>query len=141
MNLQDRRLAPPDSLRSGWFVVTGILEVATGLALVVMPSLVSDILLGQSIAPGAGETIARVAGAALASVGASCWLSRGIGDEDRASPVLGPMLVYNLAVVCILLQGRTTTGTVGIAFWPAIIVHVVMAAWVCRIWHPRRVAS
>jgi hypothetical protein len=61
--------------------VTGVLEAVTGLALLVMPSVVVELLLGAAPGTPVGITVSRVAGVALLTLGVACWLAR----EDLAS--------------------------------------------------------
>ena len=138
--LQEKRLVPQGRFHAGWLAVTGVLEATTGVALIVAPSLVCDVLLGQSLDPGPGQTVARVAGIALVALGAACGLSRSTLTK-AVSPVVGPMLFYNLAIVFLLLQSRAETGVVGMAFWPAIGLHIAMAVWCCLTWRPGRTAG
>ena len=56
--------------------VTGVLETATGLALLAIPSVVVDLLLGSSESTPPGVTVSRVAGVALVALGVACWLAR-----------------------------------------------------------------
>jgi hypothetical protein len=53
----------------------------TGLALLVMPSVVVELLLGAAPGTPVGITVSRVAGVALLTLGVACWLAR----EDLAS--------------------------------------------------------
>ena len=65
-------------------VLAAIGEAATGLALLVAPSLVGELLLGQETT-GVAIVVARVAGIALIALAVACW---------PGPPVLG-MLVYS----------------------------------------------
>ena len=47
-------------------------EAATGLALLIVPSLVGQLLLGAELT-GIAVTVARVAGIALIALGIACW--------------------------------------------------------------------
>ena len=49
-----------------------IAEAATGVALVIVPALVGQLLLGAELA-GAAIPVARVAGIALIALGIACW--------------------------------------------------------------------
>jgi hypothetical protein len=49
-----------------------VAEAATGLALLVVPSLVGQLLLGQQLA-GVTRPVARITGIALIALGVSCW--------------------------------------------------------------------
>ena len=53
-------------------VLTAILEVATGMALLIVPSFVSRLLLGEELS-GVAIPVARVTGIALIGLGLSCW--------------------------------------------------------------------
>jgi hypothetical protein len=55
-------------------VLDSALEVATGVALIVHPSLVVRVLLGAGLS-GGGIAVGRVAGLALLSLGLACWPS------------------------------------------------------------------
>ena len=47
-------------------------ETGTGLALLIVPSLVGQLLLGEQLA-GVAIPVARVAGIALIALGIACW--------------------------------------------------------------------
>ena len=68
-------------------VLAAVGEVATGVALLLVPSLVGQLLLGVELT-GVAVTVARVAGIALIGLGVACW---------PGPPRLG-MLVYSAAV-------------------------------------------
>ena len=72
-------------------VIAAVLEIATGLALLLAPALVGELLLGAAVA-GIAATIARVAGIALIGLGIACW---------PGPPNLG-MLIYSTGVALVL---------------------------------------
>ena len=79
-------------------------EAATGLALLLVPSLVGRLLLGEDLA-GIAIPVARVAGIALVALGIACW----------PGPARIGMLVYSAAVTLYLAylglrrrRGRST---------------------------------
>jgi hypothetical protein len=104
--------------------ITAIIEGATGLGLLVVPSMIARVLLGATLDAPVAVTVARVAGAALVSLGVACWLSR---DDGRALVVA--MLFYNVAAVAILAYAAVGLALSGIALWPAVILHTALAAW------------
>ena len=53
-------------------IFAAIGEAATGLALLIVPSLVGQLLLGEQLA-GVAIPAARVAGIALIALGIACW--------------------------------------------------------------------
>lgn len=111
------------------FAVMALLEVPTGLALMVFPSELVPLLLGTSPETPVGLVIARVTGAALASLGAACWLARRDEASRAARGLIGAMSFYNGAVVAILLYAGIGLGLTGIVLWPVIVLHAVVAGW------------
>jgi hypothetical protein len=69
------------------FVVTAVVELATGLALLGLPAVVLASLLG--IQPATADTliVARIAGAALLAIGVACALARDDGGLPPDPPV------------------------------------------------------
>lgn len=101
--------------------VAAIAETLTGAALLAAPSMVSQLLLGSSLA-GVAVPVARVAGIALIGLGIACW---------PGPPILG-MLAYGAGVATYLgwlgLWGEAS----GPLLWPAVVLHVILAALMLR---------
>jgi hypothetical protein len=95
--------------------------MATGLALLVVPSLVGQLLLGEALA-GVAIPVARVAGIALIGLGIACW---------PGTPLLG-MLTYGSAVALYLAYRGLTGVSSGILLWPAVVVHLALTALLIR---------
>jgi hypothetical protein len=95
-------------------------EAATGAALLIVPSIVVRVLLGESPA-GVAVAVARVAGIALVALGIACW----------GRPSLG-MLIYSAAVGVYLAALGVAGGAAGVLLWPAVVLHVVLAALLAR---------
>ena len=72
-------------------IFAAVAEAATGLALLVVPSLVGQLLLGEELT-GVAIPVARVAGIVLVALGFACW---------PGPPLIG-MLIYS-AVVALYL--------------------------------------
>ena len=96
-------------------------EIATGLALLVVPSLVGQLLLGEQLA-GVAIPVARVAGIAVIGLGIACW---------PGTPLIG-MLVYSTAVALYLAFVGLAGGAGGLLLWPAVVLHLVLAAFLIR---------
>ena len=96
-------------------------EIATGLALLVVPSLVGQLLLGEQLA-GVAIPVARVAGIALIGLGIACW---------PGTPLIG-MLVYSTAVALYLAFVGFAGGAGGLLLWPAVALHVALTALLIR---------
>jgi len=110
-------------------VVTAIVEAVTGLALLLSPSLPASMLLGSSLDTPAALTVGRVAGAALLSLGAACWLGRRDDTRRGATGLVAAMLLYNAAVTALLAYARIGLDLFGIVLWPAVALHGVLGAW------------
>jgi hypothetical protein len=109
--------------------VTGALEAATGLVLLMAPSVLVELLLGAAPGTSAGVTVSRVAGVALLALGVACWLAREDAAGRAAKGLVAAMLLYNVAVVAILVLAWMSLGLFGIAFWPVVLAHTGLAAW------------
>jgi hypothetical protein len=97
-------------------VLAALGEAATGLALLIVPSLVARLLLGEHLA-GAAVPVARVAGIALVGLGIACW---------PGPPQVG-FLVYSTAVALYLAYLGLSGGAAGILLWPAVTLHVSLS--------------
>ena len=110
-------------------MVTAGIEAATGLGLLASPALIARVLLGTPLDGAPGAIVARIAGAALVSLGVVFWFAR---DEGASRAVRGPitaMLVYNGAAVAILAYAGAGAGLAGVLLWPAVALHSVLAIW------------
>ena len=109
--------------------ITGIIETATGLALLVLPATVVRLLLGSPLESSPEIVIARVAGAALLALGVACWLGRNDIHSAAARGLVAAMLLYNVGAVVILGAAGVNGQNVGIALWPAVLLHAAMSVW------------
>ena len=110
-------------------IVTAVIEVGAGLALLGFPSAAAMLLLGTPLDTPAALTVARVAGAGLLALGVACWLARGDTQSPAARGLVGAMLLYNVAAVAVLAFAGIGFGLHGALLWPAVILHAGMAAW------------
>jgi hypothetical protein len=108
--------------------LTALIEAATGLALIAAPAFVVRLLLGGELL-GAGVPLGRVAGMALLSLGIACWLASFDIESCAARGIVSAMVLYNLGVLLILSAVGLQSQPVGIALWPAVILHAAMAVW------------
>ena len=67
-------------------ILTAVAEAATGVALLIVPSLVGRLLFGEELT-GVAIPVARVTGIALIALGVACW----------PGPPLVGMLTYSAA--------------------------------------------
>lgn len=107
-------------------------EAATGVALIVAPTLVARVLLGTELSAVA-IVVGRVAGISLLSLGIACWP----GKEPNRAP-LGGMTTYGLLVTLYLSYQGISREWVGPLLWPAIALHAVLTLLLARAWFIRR---
>ena len=105
------------------FVFAAVAEAATGLALLIVPSLVGQLLLGEELT-GVAIPIARVAGLGLIGLGIACW---------PGPPIIG-MLAYSSLVALYLAYLGIAGGLAGVLLWPAVALHVVLSALLGGVW-------
>jgi hypothetical protein len=98
-------------------------EAATGLALLIVPSLVGRLLFGEELA-GVGIPVARVTGIALITLGIACW---------PGPPLLG-MLIYSAVVALYLAYVGFAGGFTGAFLWPAVVLHAILSFFLARLW-------
>ena len=111
-----------------FLTLTAIIEAATGLALIAVPAIVVRLLLGAEIS-GASIPLGRVAGAALLALGVACWLARDDTQSRTARGLVVAMLMYNIVATAVLAFAGIGLGLHGVALWPAVVLHAVMAIW------------
>src|SRR5207247_6059796 len=109
--------------------LTAIIEAATGLGLMAVPSVVVRLLLGSPLDTSAAAMLARVAGAALLALGVACWLARDDTQSRAARGLVVAMLMYNIPATAFLAFAGIGVGLHGEALWHAVVLHAVMAIW------------
>ena len=109
-------------------IVTAIMEVGVGLALLFAPSLVTQLLFAADIT-GAAIPLGRIAGILLLALSAAWWLARGDAESHAGRALLTAALIYDVGVmgICVILVIQSQY--VGILLWPVIIIHMAMAVW------------
>jgi len=110
-------------------IVTALVETATGLILLVSPTLVVAFLLGVSLDAPAALVVARMAGAAVLSLGCACWLARNDPPRGAARALVAAMLLYNVGAVVVLRDAGIRSRPVGVALWPTVVLHAAMTGW------------
>lgn len=122
-------------------MVTAWAEAATGLALVLSPSVPASMLFGASLDTPTELVFARIAGGALLSIGAACWLSRNEEKSRAATGLVAALSLYNAAAIAILVHAGLSLGLSGIGLWPAVVLHVGLAGWCISCLLNRRVSQ
>jgi hypothetical protein len=102
-------------------VLAAVGEAATGVAMLIVPALVGQLLFGTELT-GVAITVARVTGISLVALGAACW---------PGTPRVG-MLTYSATVTLYLAYVGLAHGSSGILLWPAVVLHVILTALLAR---------
>ena len=108
--------------------VAAVLEVATGMALLIVPSLVGRLLFGAEFT-GVANPAARVTGIALLALGVGCW---------PGSTALCGMLTYGTLVTLYLAYLGVIGEWVGPLLWPAVVLHGILTVLLAGAWFQSR---
>ena len=111
--------------------VAALLEAATGLALIIVPSLIGRLLFGAEFT-GVANPAARVTGIALLALGVGCW---------PGSTAFCGMLTYSALVTLYLLYLGIRGEWVGPLLWPVVVIHALLTALLARAWFQSRTPS
>jgi hypothetical protein len=119
-------------------VLAAVGEATTGLALLIVPSLVGRLLLGEDLT-GVAIPIARVAGIALIALGVACW--PGSDADNSPSRALRAMLCYSLFTTLYLAYLGIGGERVGSLLWSAVAIHAILTTLLVRAWLKEHRAS
>jgi hypothetical protein len=115
--------------RATFLIVTAIIEAGAGICLLFLPAVAFELLLGVSQEAPDAMLVGRVAGAALLALGVASWLGRNGPRSPAQQGLLTGLLVYNGAVGALLVYAALGLSLVGIALWPAVVLHTALAGW------------
>ena len=111
------------------------LEIFTGAALIVAPSLTARLLLGADLtAPG--EIVVRLAGLAILSLALACWPPGAQGGGSQQT--LAGLLLMSVLVTAYLVYLGASGAAAGVLLWPAAATHLALAIVLARTWLRRR---
>ena len=96
-------------------------EAATGLALLMVQSLIGWLLFGEELI-GVAIPVARATGIALIGLGVACW---------PGTPLVG-MLTYSATVTLYLAYVGFAGDLSGILLWPVVVLHLILSALLTR---------
>jgi hypothetical protein len=115
--------------RAYFLIVTAVCEGVTGLFTLVMPSALLALLIGVEQFSQEVTWVARLAGAALLAIGITCWGARNDHDRPAQFGLLTSLLIYNVAAATLLVYAGLILSMVGLALWPGLVLHAVLAIW------------
>jgi hypothetical protein len=110
-------------------IVSAAIEVAAGLAFLLMPSLAASLLLGAPLGTLTALVLGRLAGVVLLALGVGCWLGRRDGESCSANALVGAMFLYNAGAAVLFTYARFALALFGALLWPAILLHAAMTVW------------
>ena len=108
-------------------IVTAVVELATGAALLIAPSLTAELMLGAELGSPVAVMVGRITGSALISIGLTCWLERDRAHGGSRGGLIVGLLAYNVSIPALLAYAAVAENISGIAFWPGIGLHAVLA--------------
>jgi len=111
-----------------FLVVTALFEGATGVLLLLAPSLVFAFLLGLREVEPEMMLVGRLAGAALLGLSVASWFASSDGSRARRGLLAG-LLIYNVAAVVLLAFAGAVLKMAGLLLWPAVFCHVALTLW------------
>lgn len=122
--------------RLRWILTfAAVVEIATGIALLVEPRIVIALLVGGNEPPQA-LPLGRVAGIAILAFGVACWPTR--QRSDSGSPAFLSMLIYNVLIALYLAYLFIIGHLGGVLLWPAVLLHGVLALMLVWTWRSER---
>ncbi len=110
-------------------MVTAVIELGAGLALLSFAPAFAELLLGSPLESSIAIIVARVGGAGLLSLSIACWLARDDGQSRAARGLAAAVLLYNTLAVGVLAFAGIVEGLRGLALWPVVMLHAAMAVW------------
>jgi len=115
-----------------------VVEIGTGLALMIDPAIVVTLLLGADVS-GVGILLGRCFGIALLALGLACWPGRQRAESD--SPAFRAMLIYNVLIALYLAYLGTVGHLGGLLLWPGVALHAVVALLLVWPWRDEQRAQ
>ena len=109
-------------------IASAVIELGAGLGLMVAPAMLVSVLLGAILDAPGGLVVARIAGAALLSLGIACWLARNDARSRAASGLVAAMLLYNAVAVALLAYAGIALQLFGIGLWPGVALHTALVS-------------
>jgi hypothetical protein len=109
-----------------------VVEIGTGLVLMIDPAIVIKLLLGIEDS-NIGALLGRFFGVALLSLGVACWPGR--REPTSGLQSFSAMLAYNALVALYLAYLGTVGHLGGPLLWPAVVLHAILAlslVWASR---------
>jgi hypothetical protein len=112
-----------------------IVEIATGLALLVAPRFVVALLVGPNT-PVEEIPMGRLPGIAILALGLACWPDR--DPAASSAPGFRAMLAYNTLIALFLVYLYKIGHLGGVLLWPGVVLHALVAVLLIWAWRAAR---
>lgn len=109
-------------------IASAVLEFGAAAGLLIAPSLVASVMIGEALDSPASFVVGRIGGAALLAIALGCWRGSKTVNRDVVIVLLVGLLAYNSAVPVLLVHAAVVSGLHGIGLWPTVVVHSLLAA-------------
>jgi hypothetical protein len=118
-------------IATGLTTLVALVELATGVLLIVRPSLFGHLLFGVEFRAD-GTAMARLGGIALLALAGACLpVAR---DPAQAARALRVLLGFSAVSAAYLAYLGARTGPWGLLLWPAAVGHAVLALLLVYAW-------
>jgi hypothetical protein len=112
--------------------VAAVEAAATGLLLIVSPSLFSRLVLGADLSEPA-QALGRLAGIALLGAALPSWpVAAAASTPPSATRALA---IYNVLATTYLAYLGLGGHLVGILLWPAVVLHAILSIALAHAWY------
>ena len=116
-----------------WIIPVAAVEAAaTGLVLLIVPSLLAWLIFGPRCSD-LGQAMGRLAGIAMIGTGLAAWWPLSAAARSSA-PTVPALTIYNLLAMVYLAYLGIAGHLVGILLWPAVALHAVLFILLGRDW-------
>jgi len=106
-------------------MLASLVELSTGLVLLVDPAVVVRLLFNAEIA-NVGVILSRIAAIALIALGTACWQGK------SAFQPLNGMLAYSTLAMLYLTYIGIRGEFAGLFLWPAVAIHLILNVLLAR---------
>lgn len=114
-----------------WIVPLAAVEaVATGLVLLIVPSLFAWLIFGAELSD-VGQAMGRLTGIAMIGAGLAAWPAPTAG---QVATIVRALTIYNLLATIYLSYLGFVGHLVGILLWPAVALHLLLSVLLGRAW-------
>jgi hypothetical protein len=112
-----------------FLLITALVEAATGLCLLFLPTLLFAVLLGLYHPTADTVFTGRFAGAALLAIGIASWVARVDTRTPAQLGLLTGILIYDAVASMLLAFAGSILKMNGVLLWPAVAIHALLAIW------------